>query len=274
MFKNVLITISSDFFPENAIRRSRVMAEKLGSRIHFLYVVEKKTVDKMKETGKHVLTPVLIRELEDDIYQTQVEEISKTIFERTRRLIGKMEKRCHFIVRKGEFSKEIISYIEDPSDRHEDIDCVVLEYVKGSDLQYRIFQTCHVPLWLERKREIVTVFAATSCLSRNEMTPIYGKKLAQSFGAKFVREHFNIDEKDKEVHSIGDNTKQDARMLKDWRGVSNVEKEILRSAERHEADLLVIGRTCQTCNFLGLGTHLPKVVIAKKADMNVLIMYS
>lgn len=274
MFKNILLPISSNFFPEKAIKRSRTMAEKLGSKIHFLYVVEKKMVSKMEETGKHVLSPVLIHELEEDIYQTQIEEISKTIFEKTRKLTRGIEKKCRFVARKGEFSKEIKKYIKDPSKTSEKIDCVLLEYKKGSYLQYRIFQTCNVPLWLERKRNIKTVFAATSCLSQNEMTPSYGKQLARSFGARLVLEHFNIDDKDKEIHSMKDDTGGNKRILKDWRGVSNMEKEILKSAERNGADLLVIGRTCKACNFFGFGSHLPKVTIAKKADMNVLIMYS
>jgi len=267
------VPISSDFFPEQAIRRSKLLGEKFKSRIHFLYVVEKKTVEKMEDTGRHVLTPMLIEELERNIYKTQLESISKTVMARTRKFMKGMEDRCEFFVRKGEFSTEIVSFIHERTGTSNKIACVMLEYRRISDLNYRIFDSCSVPIWIERGGATRIVFGATTSLSRNKLVPVYTEKISQAFGARSILKHFPMDEKgvttDKQGQSI-----ISSGIETHWHGVSNVEKEILRHAEGVKADLLIIGRTCKASNFLGFGTHLPKVAIGKRADMSVLIMYS
>ncbi len=266
MFKNILVPISSDYFPEMAIRRSRALAEKFKGKVHFLYVVEKKTVEQMEKTGKHVLTPKLISELEEDIYHRQVRDISRTVLDRTKELMGPLNERCNYLVQKGEFSDEIEGYLTENSESFNHITCVILEYKKHSNLKYRIFENCSVPIWLERGGKIDKIFAATTSISRNELVPTHAKRIALSFNAKLSLDHFSVhgeDEGDKKI-----------KLQKDWKGVSNVEKKILRRAEEENADLLIIGRTCKACGFFGFGTHFPKVVIAKKATMSVLIMYS
>jgi len=266
MFKNILVPISSDYFPEMAIRRSRTLAEKFKGKIHFLYVVEKKTVEQMEKTGTHVLTPKLISELENDIYHTQIRDISRTVLDQTKTLMGPMNSRSDYLVRKGEFSKEIEGYLKENSESFNHITCVILEYKKHSNLKYRIFENCSVPIWLERGGNIKKVFAATTSISRNKLVPSYAKKIAVSFNAALSLKHFSVREEGEGSNNI--------KLQKDWKGVSNVEKEIVRSAEEYNADLLIIGRTCKACGFFGFGTHFPKVVIAKKATMSVLIMYS
>ena len=266
MFKNILVPISSDYFPEMAIRRSRVLAEKFKGKVHFLYVVEKKTVEQMEETGTHVLTPKLISELEKDIYHTQVRDISRTVLDRTKKLMGILDNRCNYLVRKGEFSDKIEEYLKENLGSFDHITCVILEYKKHSSLKYRIFENCSVPIWLERGGKIEKVFAATTSLSRNELVPSYAKQIALSFNAALSIKHFSIHEEDE--------VKKEIKLQKDWKGVSHVEREIVKRAEEDNADLLIIGRTCKARGFFGFGTHFPKVVIAKKATMSVLIMYS
>ena len=266
MFKNILVPISSDYFPEMAIRRSKTLAEKFKGKVHFLYVVEKKTVEQMEKTGTHVLTPKLISELENDIYHTQVRNISRTVLDRTKTLMGPLDGRCNYLVRKGEFSDEIEGYLKENSESFNHITCVILEYKKHSNLKYRIFENCSVPIWLERGGKIEKVFAATTSISKNKLVPSYAKQIAVSYNAVLTLKHFSVHEDDENENEI--------KLQKDWKGVSNVEKDIVRRAEEENTDLLIIGRTCKACGFFGFGTHFPKVVIAKKATMSVLIMYS
>jgi len=266
MFKNILVPISSDYFPKMAIRRSRALAEKFKGKVHFLYVVEKKTVEQMERAGKHVLTPKLISELEKDIYHTQVRDISKTVLDQTKTLMGPLDNKCNYLVRKGEFSDEIEGYLKENSGSFNHITCVILEYKKHSNLKYRIFENCSVPIWLERGGEIKKVLAATTSISKNELVPSCAKQIAVSFNAELSLKHFSVQEED--------DGKNDIKLQKDWKGVSHVEKEIVKRAEKYNANLLIIGRTCKACGFFGFGTHFPKVVIAKKANMSVLIMYS
>lgn len=268
-----MVPISSDHFPENAILRSRELSLLFGSAVHFLYVVEKKTILRMEETGRYALTPTVMKEIEKNIIWTQLEDISEAVMDRVKELMKEGSDRCSYEVCKGEFSEEIASYIMGSSREGKAVDCVVIEYEKDSDLHYRILEQCTVPIWLDRGGEIGSILAATTCLSRNELVPEYGSRLGKAYGASMVVRHFSAEGK-VEPPGTPMGGKKNANAARDWYGATHLERAIIKEAGDMKADLIIIGRTCEARNFLWLGTHFPKVNVAKKANMNVLIMYS
>ncbi len=276
MFENILVPISSNFIPERAIERTKFFIDNFKSKIIFLYIAESKTVNKISMGSTHALTPKLIEDIKKEIYDAHMESIATEVKHKIAQSLGERRKSCAYSIRKGEFSDVINRFIDRTfRSSYENFNMVLLEYKKKTNLNYRIFDDCNIPIWVERGGSIKNILAITSSLSANELLPKYAKILEEASKANLKTFHYSVKERGKLLKKAEmDSNLANTRLEEDWQGVSSMEKEIIRDINLKDYDLLIIGRTCKACGFMGLTTHLPKVEIAKKINSNVLILYS
>ncbi len=245
MFNQVLLTISSEFYPEQAVKEAKFFQENFSSRIYLLYVIEKKTIDKFEKASQPFLTYEQKIKFEEDILREQM-EIAEDVVKKIEGILNVDNKKIVF----GEHSDEIEKIVEGNN-----IELVVIGFKKDAVIHYRVIERIKNPLLIAIKNGNDGVVGICSNLAPNVKVPSFVKEFATRINkeAKLVyiidkEESAIVDEKGNKIKKSIDEIREIAKKFVSSHELSSeiregiMEDEIEKVAQDKDAFITVIGR--------------------------------
>jgi len=287
MFENILLPISSEFYPRNAMERSVFLAEKFGSRIKIIYIIEEKTLEKADKITDVYRTHYEKEETEVEIEHEYLSAADRIIFDDAKEFFEKRGIDFQRKVVKGQFSDAIREEME-----REHYDLVLMGFEKGCLLHYRIIDNSYAPIWIEsaesaeKGREII--LAVCSNLAPNLKVPEMGEKLSKSLGWELhmiyivdMQDNVAVDEQGqrsgrKSESELIDAGKEfiremgkkgiDVKMVK-----GSIEKETIRAAREVGAGLVIVGREQKRTGIMGIYAKTVRKRLVEKCNYSILL---
>ena len=251
MFQKILISISSEYFPSNAINRGVALAEKFNSEVKLLYIIEEKTLDKMDEVSSSMRTHYEREETKNELVKDYEAE-AKVIFSTTEPIFRDRNIPIKKKIMRGEFTPVIKKEIEKGG-------LVVMEFEKYCLLNYRLFEEIDIPIWIEGKMKENRMLAVCSNLAPNEKVPEISADLAKLLNYDLymlyvvdttdkIKVNKNLERsRKKSLDSLMESGKKFVEKIKK-KGIKielvkgSLEKETIDAAERIKAGLIIMGR--------------------------------
>lgn len=255
IFKKLLFPISSEFFQENVAKRIKKFVEIFGSDVYVVYIIEEKILKKMEDVAEPFLTEEQRKEIEENLIEKN-REIADIVFNKLNNYIEQFERK----VVVGEFSEEIIKSV-----REYNATCVVMGYEKDCFLKYRLFETLNIPIWVEIGKRSENVLGVCTNLAPNVRVPTLTLQIAEKFGYKpylvyiiDAEEKVEVDEKgrkmERSIEELLEKAKEFAKKYENLVidiSVGALENEIVKYADRVNADLVIIGREAKKKRVFG-----------------------
>lgn len=284
MFEKILVPISSEFYNKQVLRRAVFLSEKFKSKIKLIYIIETKTIDQADKISDTYLSDFEITETKKQMMKGQVKTADKIIFDDAKTYFKEKNIKFEAKIMRGEFSESIKLELE-----KESFDLVLMGFEKECLLNYRLLDNVDTPVWIEGKSESRTILAVLSNLAPNQKVPEISAKLAKklNWDLKII---YVIDTEDSVVVNEK-GMRSDKKQEKDLiftgqnfveglqkRGVTadiakgNLEKQIAKTAEKINANLVVIGREQKKKGLLGLPVKNIKKKMAEKCKHSILFI--
>lgn len=284
MFKNILVPISSEFYNKQVLKRAVFLAERFKSSISLIYIIETKTIDQTDKISEAYLSDFKITETKKQMMREQVKTADKIIFDDAKTYFkGKNIKLEEKIVR-GEFSDSVkIELGKKP------FDLILMGFEKECLLNYRILEDVEIPVWIEGKSQSKTILAVLSNLAPNQKVPEISLKLSKKLDWDLhmiyvidAEDRVQVDEQgmrsgkkqERDLLFTGQNFVEDlqnkgikAEMIK-----GNLEKEIAKTAEKINANLVIVGREQKKKGPMGFPAKNIKKKMAEKCEHSILFI--
>lgn len=284
MFENILLPVSSEFYPEKALERSAFLAEIFGSRITMLYIIEEKTLDNTDKISDAFRSYYEREETKSDIRREYLSTAEKVIFENAKQFFEEKNIFPDEKISKGEFSDAIRNELD-----NEQYNLIITGYERGCLLHYRIIDSSRVPVWVESGAGNSTILAVCSNLAPNQKVPRVSIELAHSLGWKLhmlyvvdMQDSVEVDKRgnrsgtksERELTDAGEEfLKEMERAGVDTRLVTgSLERETVRAAREINAGLVVVGREQKKNGLLGLPVKSIKKKLAEKCEYSILFI--
>jgi nucleotide-binding universal stress UspA family protein len=284
MFKNILIPISSEFYSKHVLQQSVFLAEKFGSKLNLVYIIEEKTLAQADRMSDAYRTHFEIEETKNEIINKQKQTADNIIFNDAKFFFK--NKKIHFEEKivEGEFSEVIKKEIEKKA-----YDLILMGFAKGCILNYRLLEEVNIPVWVEGKTEGKSILAICSNLAPNQKVPDVSIKLSKKLGWDLhmlyvidVEDNVQVDENcirsdKKPQRDLYFSGQYFVREMKD-KGINielvkgNLEKETAKAADSIKPNLIVVGREQKKKGALGLPVKNVKKKIAEKCEYSILFV--
>lgn len=276
MFENILVTISSEYFSDSAIKRAVELSKRFGSEITLLYVVEEKVMEMMNSSLEYTMTYEEREKTEDKVVGGIKNRAKDIFFEKAAKIAGKEDiKITSKEIEQGKYTDTILNFCRD---KEEKIDLIIMSFERATLLDYEIFDWISPPLWIEKNGKAINkIIAFPSNLTFNLKLPAITFDLAERLDSELFLEYI-VDETRKHSVSIEDeeveigkkeldkvekkektwsqldedarrflneceeNFKDRLKGLHCFKSKGSLEKLIVEKAREVDADLIVLGR--------------------------------
>ncbi len=287
MFKQILIPISSEFYRTDVLERAAFLAEKFGSIITLVYIIEEKTLqqaDKQSDTFRTYYDRNTTKEGTIETYKRTADSI---IFQDARRFFKNAHISFEEKVSRGEFSTIINEEIKEKP-----YDLILMGFEKACVLNYRLMDDLlvDIPIWaVSNIQGDDSILAVCSNLAPNQKVPDLSIALAKKFGWK-LQMLYVVDTKDTvEVDTtLGRSTKKSEQELcakgsffveqMQKQGIDaklvtgSLEKEMMDAADALKAKLIIVGRQQKKKGTLGFPVKKMKRKLAEKCHHSILFV--
>ncbi len=132
MFKNILVPVSSEYFPKKAMEKALELSKYFEANVEVIYIIEEKVKDKIQKASEYVRTDTQIEEIEEDINDAKKEEFNDAMKEWEDDFEDKVEFKTKIV--KGKYSNEISEEL-----KKYNADLIVMETEQESILDYSLF---------------------------------------------------------------------------------------------------------------------------------------
>ena len=167
MFNKILLPLSSEYYPELAVKRALDIAQKFKSELTMEYIFEEKVIEKINEVSSGAVTQCSLEEMAEDVKNVEVASESTVIFEEIENLAKGKGIQIHKQIHSGHLSEEIIDCIKDHG-----INLIITEFHKDLLSKYRILYDSPVAIWLENSgKRINSIDGILTNLSPNKLVP-------------------------------------------------------------------------------------------------------
>jgi len=284
MFDNVLIPISSEFYSRDVLKQSISLVHTLKSKIHVMYIIEKKTLMKSEERMDSYRTSYETNVLQQAVVDDQKQMADTVVFEDAKQFLSKHNILVEENIVEGEFSDAIADELQ----KH-DYDLILMGFGKRCSLRYRLFYQCNIPIWVVSGSEKRSILAVCSNLAPNQKVPEISKQLSQMFNWP-LHLLYVVDPKDP-VHvdrygkrsakqSLDGLIAEGSSFIKEQQKqgiqasivVGSLEKETLKAAESHAANLIIVGREQKHHSLFDFSSKSTKRKIAENCKYSVLFV--
>ena len=284
MFKNILIPISSEFYPKHVLNFSVFLATKFKCKINLVYIIEEKTLDQTDKQSNGFRTYYDKNDTKQDIIGKQKLTADNIIFDYAKFLFDNQKISFTKKTVRGEFSTII-----DDEIKKNDYDLVLMGFQKGSTLTYRLFEEINIPVWVKMVGETGSILAVCSNLAPNKKVPDFSIKLSKVLGWKLnmvyiVDTEDNVEVSEDGVRSLrkperdlvftGQNFVNDmekrsfnVELIK-----GNLVKETFNAAGNVDANLIIIGREQKQKGLFGLSVKNFKKKMFEKGKYSLLFL--
>lgn len=283
VFEHILLPISSEFYPRNALERGVFLAEKLGSRITMLYILEEKAFDKADKISDAYRTYYEREETKNDIEREYLSAAERIISHDAKKFFENKGISFNEKVVRGEFSDAIGNEME------EGYDLILMGYESGCLLHYRILDTSRVPIWVESGSENKIILAVCSNLAPNQKIPKMSMELARLLGWELhmlyvvdTQDSVEVDKNgtrsdkksEKELVAAGEKFLEEMgkKGIKTSLVKGTLEKETVRAAKEIGAGLVMVGREQKKSRVLGIPVKSVKQRLAEKCEYSILFI--
>ena len=285
MFEKILLPISSEFYPRNAMERCVFLAEKFGSSIKILYIIEEKTLEKAEKVSEVYRTQYEKEETDNSMEQKYLSAADRIIFEDAKKFFDGKDIPFDGKVVKGEFSDVIKDEIE-----RRQYDLILMGFEKGCLLHYRILENSDVPIWIESTAEgRKIILAVCSNLAPNQKVPGISIELSRKLGWELhilyvvdTQDSVEVDEmghrsgrkSEEELISAGKNFLEEM-MKKGIKGSMKkgiLERETVKAAKEIGAGLVVVGREHKKTGIVGLSFKTVKKKLVERCNYSILFV--
>jgi hypothetical protein len=284
MFKNILIPISSEFYPKHVLNFSVFLATRFKCKINLVYIIEEKTLDQIDKQSNGFRTYFDKNDTKKDIIGKQKLTADHIIFDYAKFLYENQKISYTNKTVRGEFS----TIIKNETKKNE-YDLVLMGFQKGSTLNYRLFEEIDIPIWVKMVGETGSILAICSNLAPNKKVPDLSIKLSKFLGWKLNMVYIVDTEDSVEVSDEGirsskkperdlifngqnfvNDMKQrsiDVELIK-----GNLVKETFNAAENVDATLIIIGREQKQKGLFGLPVKNFKKKMVEKGKYSLLFL--
>ncbi len=284
MFKNILIPISSEFYPKHVLNFSVFLATKFKCKINLVYIIEEKTLDQIDKQSNGFRTYYDKNDTKQDIIGKQKLTADIIIFDYAKFLFDNQKISFTKKTVRGEFS----TIIKNETKKNE-YDLVLMGFQKGSTLTYRLFEEINIPVWVKMVGETGSILAVCSNLAPNKKVPDFSIKLSKVLGWKLnmayiVDTEDNVEVSDDGVRSskkserdlvfTGQNFVNDMQKrkinVKLIKG--NLLRETLNAASNVNANLIIFGREQKEKGLFGFPVKNFKKKMVEKGKYSLLFL--
>ena len=133
MFKNILIPISSEFYPKHVLNFSVFLATKFKSKISLIYIIEEKTLDQTDKLSNGFRTFYDKNDTMKDIIGKKKLTADNIVFDYAQFIYNNQHIDFTKKTVRGEFSTVVYN-----ETKKFDYDLVLMGFQKGSTLNYRL----------------------------------------------------------------------------------------------------------------------------------------
>jgi len=284
LFKNILIPLSSEFYPKQVLERSVFFAEKFNSKINLLYIIEEKNFEETDRLIDSYISEYDKSQTKKDIIKTQKQIADSIVFKDANQLFENNKIDFNERIVKGEFTPIVKKELE-----KNDYDLILMGFEKECNLKYRLLYDVDVPVWIEAESNNKKILAICSNLAPNQKVPEFSIKLSKELDWDLhmvyiidSEDHVEIDKQGKrsEIKQERDLlftsqnfiTEMEKKGVKVYSIKGSLEKETIKAAEEIGPGLIIIGREKKKKGLLGLPAHNIKQKIAGKCDYSILFL--
>ncbi|MBN2066332.1 MAG: universal stress protein, partial [Candidatus Thermoplasmatota archaeon] len=182
MFKQILLPISSEFYRADVLERVAFLAQKFGSIVTLLYIIEEKTLQQADKRSDAFRTCYDRNTTKEGTIETYKRTADSIIFQEARRFFKKTNTPFEEKIAQGEFSTVINQEITSKP-----YDLLLMGFEKACVLNYRLMDELPVdiPLWaVSNVQGNDAILAVCSNLAPNQKVPEVSLALAKAFGWK------------------------------------------------------------------------------------------
>ena len=281
IFERILVPISSEYFPIEAVKRAGKLAETFESFVEIVYIIEEKTLKKIDEVAESVNTEYEREGLKREVAAKGDFMAHSLIFEEVDKFFKKEPEKK---VLEGEFTDVIKEEVQ-----RKKITCILMGFEKECMLRYRLFEEANLPIWVEMNGGKNIVAGVCSNLSPNKKVPKVTFTIAKALGYEpyivyivDTSDRVEVDEEGKRsvkkpVDYLLRNGKKFVKKFEE-EGIKTmvlhgpIEEKIGEIARKLDAGLLVIGREKKRRKILGVFCKDVKKEITEKAGHSLLFL--
>ncbi len=284
MFKNILVPISSEFYPKQVLKRSLYLSQKFKSKLTFLYIIEDKLLEETDQLVDSYLSDFELTQTKKEIIKAKKISADEIVFKDASNFFKDKKVDFKEKVKKGEFTPIILSEL-----KKKNYDLILMGFEKECRLKYRLLDQVELPVWIEAKSDSRKILAVTSNLTPNKkvtkMSMKLSKKLGWSLDIIYVVDKEDTSVVDEKGKRSTKKTENDLVMIGssflnkiEKKGVrikmikGKIEKETIKTAENINANLVVIGKEEKKKGMFGLPVKNVKQKIAGKCDYSILFV--
>jgi K+-sensing histidine kinase KdpD len=287
MFKNILIPISSEFYNKEVLERSAFLAEKFNSKINIIYIIEEKTLNQTDKLSDTYRTEFDIKKTKREIIKEQMHAANGIVFDDAKTFLKNKKIPFEEKIIAGQYSNIIKNEIKEKG-----YDLVLMAFEKACLLNYRLLDELEIPIPIWAVSDIKgdnAILAVCSNLAPNKKVPDVSIQLSKQLGWKlhmiYVIDFEDAVEVDetlvrsmrktefelvKHGEIFAEEMKKQGIQVKLIKG--NIEKEMLKMADKLKTKLIIIGRQQKKKGILGIPMKNMKKRLAEKCQHSILFV--
>ena len=284
MFKNILIPISSEFYQKEVFQIGAFLAEKFGSTITLVFIIEEKTLDRADKLSDTYRSHYDREETKKEMISKYIHTADSIIFDDAALYFKKKNITFEDEIIEGEFSNVIKSQIN--KKKH---DLVIMGFEKECLLNYRLLDDVNIPIWIESGHNDKNILAVCSNLAPNQKVPDISQKLSEALQWD-LNMLYIVDTKDAvEVDTTGKRSERKTEKdlmtkgqhfvdIMKKKGINvtlvkgSLEKETTKAANKIGPKLIILGREQKKRSVLGIPAKSVKKKMAEKCRYSLLFM--
>jgi len=284
LFKNILIPISSEYYSKKVLLRGVFLSKKFESTINLVYIIEEKKFHHADKLVDSYRTATEKEETKKQIINTQRQAADTIIFEDAKQMFNKKGIKIKEKIAKGEFSDIIKQELS--KQKH---DLILMGFEKECVLNYRLLSEVDIPVWIEGIGDSKKILAVLTNLAPNQKVPEVSMELSKKLGWDLhmlyvvdTEDSVQVDKKGKrsEIKTEEMLLAKGMELLGKLNGgkakthlvKGSLEKETIKTAEKIDANLVIVGREQKKKGVLGLPVKNLKKKLAEKCEYSILFL--
>jgi hypothetical protein len=278
LFDKILLPLSSEYYPELAVKRALDIAYKFKSELTLEYIFEKKVIDKINDVSSGAVTQCSLEEMAEDVKNVEVASESTVIFEEIENMARGKGIQIHKQIHSGYLSDEIIDCITGHG-----INLIITEFHRDALSKYRILYDSPIPVWLENNgKKVESIHGILTNLSPNTLVPNAAFYLSKKLDLP-LHFYYVLDSTDSqngktdwsEQKQLIRNLRARAKKLNIYFEYDTITEDIshfLSNNYRHkETSVVILGRFKKPVK-MPFDSRDKKIEVSKKLDANVLML--
>ncbi|MFQ5794373.1 MAG: universal stress protein [Candidatus Bipolaricaulia bacterium] len=184
---NILVTVSSEYFSEAAIRRAAMLNRQFEGELTLLYIIEEKMLRLIDRVSEYAMTTEERVRAERNLVKEIKGRAEGMLFERAAVITAEERSEISsWRIEQGEYTRTIQEYCK--ANR---VDLIVMSFERATLLNYEILKWPSPSIWIEKgtAKALEKILALPSNLTLNRTLPEMAVEFARRFDAQLHIEY-------------------------------------------------------------------------------------